>query len=57
MTRAEKPANCFLLEYPHIIHDHSLWEIGTRIWVSRPLSADRYIENEEEIRIEWVGSW
>ena len=43
-----------LLEHPHIVHHHGLWELGAGIRISRPVAANRNVHDEKELRVEWI---
>src|SRR5882762_5061599 len=36
----------------HIVHPHGLREYGRGVWITGPVPADRYVQNDEERVIE-----
>ena len=50
---ANYPSLLFL-KYPHIVHDHSLWELCISIWRARPIAPNGNVENKKEGTVEGI---
>ena len=43
-----------LLEHPHIVHHHGLWELSAGIRIARPVATNSNVHDEKELRVEWI---
>jgi len=44
------------LEYADVVYVHLLREYGSSIGISGPITTYGYVENKEELLIEWINS-